>query len=160
MSAAFLLEFGRFRYFTAGDLTGWGDAGARPWMNALDPATKAVGRVNVATMPHHGMFDGSSTASVRALAARDWIISAWHAAHPSMESLERVFNARLFAGERSVYATSLHPATELAMDRLTSRFSAKHGNIICRVASDARSYRIIVTDPGDLVTSISETRYL
>jgi len=161
MSAAFLLSFGDFRYFSGGDLTDWADAGTRPWMNALTPAARAVGRVDVAKLPHHGMFDGSSGETIRALAARDWIISAWHAAHPSIETLERVYNPRLFAGERDVYATALHPAAELVMGRLTSRFRSKRGNVICRVAADGKSYRIVVTDAStddDRVTRISPVR--
>lgn len=162
MSAAFRVDFGDFRYFLAGDLTDWADAGTRPWMNALTPAAKAAGKVDVATLPHHGMFDGSSVATIRELAARDWVASTWHAVHPSIETLERVLNERVYPGARSLYATSLHPAADLAMKRLTSRFASTRGNVVCRVEPGGASYRIIVTDPDrddDRISFISDPRH-
>jgi beta-lactamase superfamily II metal-dependent hydrolase len=146
-SAAFLVALGRFRAFLGGDLTDWADAGTRPWLNALTPAAEACGPVQVATLPHHGMFDASSTATLRALAARDWIISAWHVDHPSIETLERVFNPRVFPGPRDVWATAIHPAAELALARFAGRFASRAGNIICRVDLPAGQWSMIVTDP-------------
>lgn len=145
-ASALLLRYGRFRYFAGSDLTDWADAGMRPWMNALLPAARTAGRVHVATLAHHGMFDASSAATLQALAARDWVCSAWHAAHPSIDVLERVLNPRLFPGPRDVYATAIHPAADLAMRRLVARLASTNGHIICRVADSGRSYRMIVTD--------------
>lgn len=148
-SAAIRLGFGDFAYFIAGDLTDWADAGTRPWMDALTPAAEAAGRVDVAVAPHHGMFDAAGSKMVAALAPRIWIISAWHAAHPSLSSLERFYNPRLYAGPREIYATGLSPATELHEGRLTDRFASKEGHIVVRVAADGKSFRVVVTDNRD-----------
>jgi beta-lactamase superfamily II metal-dependent hydrolase len=147
-SAAFLVTLGRFRAFLGGDLTDWADAGTRPWLNVLTPAAQACGPVQVSTLPHHGMFDASSPATVRALAARDWVISAWHAAHPSIDTLERVLSPRLYPGPRDVWATALHPATELTMGRLTRQLAARYGNVVCRVDAPGSAWSIAVTDPA------------
>lgn len=157
-SAAFLVTVGRFRAFIGGDLTDWADAGTRPWLNALTPAAKACGPVHVATLPHHGLFDASSSATVQALAARDWIISAWHAAHPSIETLERVLNPRLYPGPRDIWAATIHAAADLAMERLTRRFASRHGNIVCRVGERGETWSIIVTDPGSETILLSKHR--
>lgn len=145
MSSALLVSLGGFRYFLAGDLTDWADAGTRPWLNALTPTAKAVGPVDVAVLPHHGMFDAASSATVAALAARVWVVSAWHAVHPSIDVLERVFSDRLYPGAREVYSTALHPTSELSMHRLTKRFTSSLGHVICRVAPSGASYRMVVT---------------
>lgn len=161
MSAAFLLSYGPFRYFLGGDLTDWQDAGTRPWMNALTPAAQAAGPVHVSTVPHHGMFDAASTETVRALAARDWVISAWHASHPSLSTLERLFSTRIYSGPRDIYATALHPAAQVSMRRLTDRFAGTVGHVVCRVAPGGAHYRIIVTerdDAGDRIVSVSDPR--
>lgn len=161
MSAAFLVSFGPFRYFAGGDLTDWGDAGTRPWMNALTPTAQAIGPVNVSTVPHHGMFDAASADTIRALAARDWVISAWHAVHPSLSTVERLLNQRLYEGQRAIYSTALHPATEQAMKRLTDRFASRRGNLVCRVTDGGARYQMIVTDQdsaSDIVTFRSEIR--
>jgi beta-lactamase superfamily II metal-dependent hydrolase len=147
-SAAFLVTLGRFRAFLGGDLTDWADAGTRPWLNALTPAAQACGPVHVSTLPHHGMFDASSPATVRALAARDWVLSAWHAAHPSIETLERVFSRRLYPGPRDVWSTALHPAVDLTMGRLTRQLASRYGTLVCRVGASGNTWSIAVTDPA------------
>lgn len=148
-ASAIRLAYGGFCYFTASDMTDWGDAGTRPWMNALTRAASAVGPVDVSTLAHHGMYDGSSPATIRALAARNWVISAWHAVHPNIETLECVFNARLYDGPRDVFSTALHPAADLAMRRLTRRFASSDGHVICRVEPGGGRYRMLVTDSRD-----------
>lgn len=161
MSAAFLLSYGPFRYFAGGDLTDWGDAGARVWMNALTPAARVAGPVHVSTVPHHGMFDASSSETVRALAARDWVISAWHAAHPSPSTLERLFNPRLYPGPRDVWTTALHPAAELSMARLAGKLSNTFGTVVCRICAGGGTYQMIVTDRDvarDCVVLVSDAR--
>lgn len=156
-SIAMRLRFGAFKYFCAGDLTDWADAGTRSWMDALTPAAQACGHVDVAVAPHHGLFDSTGTAMVRALAARVWIISTWHASHPSITTLERLFNQRIYSGPRSVYTTGLSSAADLTAHRLTSRLASTEGHVVIRVAKDSRSYQTVVTsnrDERDIVTSM------
>lgn len=148
-SIALRLRFGRFTYFCAGDLTSWADAGTRPKLDALTPAALAAGPVDVAVAPHHGLFDASNSEMVLALSARAWIISAWHASHPSITTLERLFNPRLFDGPRDVYATGLHPAVRLTAARLTHQLASDDGHVIVRVAADGESYQILVTSNRD-----------
>jgi hypothetical protein len=159
-SAALRLQFGAFRYFAAGDLTDWANAGARPWLDALTPAARIAGPVDAAVVPHHGLFDASGAAAIAALAARVWIISAWHASHPSASTLERLFEPRLYPGSRSIYTTDLSPAADLVAGRLTSRLSSRRGHVILRVEADGRSFRTVVTSAEteeDIVTEVGDT---
>lgn len=148
-SAAFLVSMNSFRAFLGGDLTDWADAGTRPWMNALTAAARASGPVHVSTLPHHGMFDGSSTDTLRHLRARDWVISGWHASHPSIETLERVFNARLYPGPRDVWMTAVHPAVDLSMARLTKRFASRSGTVVTQVAENGAHWRMVLREPAN-----------
>jgi beta-lactamase superfamily II metal-dependent hydrolase len=157
-SLALRLGFGRFSYFCAGDLTNWADAGTNPRLDALTPAALAAGPVDVAVAPHHGLFDASSSEMVKALAARVWIISAWHASHPSISTLERLFNPRLFVGARDVYATGLHSATKLTSGRLTSKLASDDGHVVVRVSDEGTAFQVFVTsnrDEQDRVTHAS-----
>jgi beta-lactamase superfamily II metal-dependent hydrolase len=158
-SVALRVRFGGFSYFCGGDLTDWADAGTRPWMDALSPAAAVAGPVDVAVAPHHGLYDASGSATVRSLAAQVWIISAWHASHPSITTLERLFNERLFPGPRHVYTTGLSPAADLTAGRLTRRLASREGHVVVRVAADGKSYRVAVTsnlDEDDRVRLISD----
>lgn len=159
-SAAIRLQFGAFRYFAAGDLTDWAHGGASPWLDALTPAATITGPVDVAVVPHHGLFDASGAAAIAALAARVWVISAWHASHPSPSTLERLFELRLYSGPRSVYATDLSPAQDLIASRLTTRLAARQGHTIIRVDDHGASFKVVTTsalNERDEVRALSET---
>lgn len=148
-STAIHLRYGAFDYFAAGDLTSNSFDGALPWRDAETPAARAAGPVEVAVAPHHGMFDATGADAVRALRPRVWMILGWHAAHPSINTLERMFSQRLYAGPREVFATGLSPANELANKRLTDRFASRSGHVIVRVAPGGDQYRVVVTDNRD-----------
>lgn len=158
-SAAIRLQFGAFRYFAAGDLTDWAHGGATPWLDALTPAARAAGPVDVAVVPHHGLFDASGAAAIAALAARVWVILAWHASQPSPSTLERLLEPRLYAGARSIYSTDLSPAQDLIAGRLATRLASRSGHVVLRVDDTGRSFRVVVTsaeDERDEVKAVSE----
>ncbi|MFC5343392.1 ComEC/Rec2 family competence protein (plasmid) [Brevundimonas staleyi] len=156
-SAAFRLSYGDFDYFAAGDLTSSTFDGALPWRDVETAAARASGPVEVAVTPHHGMFDATGADMARALAPRTWIVPAWHAVHPSLSTLDRLFNPRLYPGPRDVFATGLDPATAAASPWLMDRLASRAGHVVVRVAPGGQSYRVVVTDnadEGDRVTAI------
>jgi beta-lactamase superfamily II metal-dependent hydrolase len=148
-STAIHLRYGVFDYFAAGDLTSNSFDGALPWRDVETPAARAAGPVEVAVAPHHGMFDATGPDAVRALRPRTWIVLGWHAAHPSITTLERMFSQRFYPGPREVFATGLSPANELANKRLTDRMSSRSGHVVVRVAPGGGSYRMVTTDNRD-----------
>ena len=148
-STAIHLRYGAFDYFAAGDLTSNSFDGALPWRDVETPAAQAAGPVEVAVAPHHGMFDATSADAVRALRPRTWLILGWHAAHPSLTTLERMFSQRLYPGPREVFATGLSPANELAHKRLTDRMGSRSGHVVVRVAPGGDSYRVVITGNRD-----------
>jgi beta-lactamase superfamily II metal-dependent hydrolase len=155
-SAALRLSYGDFDYFIAGDLTSSTFDGALPWRDVETAAARAAGPVEVAVTPHHGMFDGTSAEMARALAPRIWIVPAWHAVHPSLSTLDRLFNPRLYPGPRDVFATGLDPSTAAAAPWLMDQLASRGGHVIVRVSPGGRSYRVVVTDntdEGDRVTA-------
>lgn len=148
-SAAIRVSYGGFSYFAAGDLTSDTFDGALPWRDVESAAARVAGAVDVAVTPHHGMFDSTSAASARALRPRIWIVPAWHAVHPSLSTLHRLFNPRLYPGPRDVFATGLDSAVEAAAPWLMNRLSSRRGHVVVRAASGGGSYRVVVTDNQD-----------
>jgi len=148
-SAALRLSYGDFDYFTAGDLTSTTFEGALPWRDMEGAAAQAAGPVEVAVSPHHGMFDATGAAAVRALQPRVWIISSWHALHPGPSTLDRLFNGRLHLVEPRVFVTGLDPSTEAASPWLTNRLASRQGHVIVRVAPGGDRFEIVVTDNAD-----------
>ncbi|MYM96059.1 ComEC/Rec2 family competence protein [Duganella vulcania] len=148
-SLALRIGYGRFSYFTAGDLTSYTEDGALPWRDVLGPAAAAAGPVTVATADHHGMFDGLNAEVVRALRPKVWVVPTWHIAHPDMLQLERMFSQRLYPGPREVYATAVMQANLLANGRLTSRMRSHNGHVVVRVHPGGERFHVAVTDNGD-----------
>lgn len=148
-SAAIRIGYGKFAYFTAGDLTSYTEDGALPWRDVLGRAALAAGPVSVATADHHGMFDGLSAGVVRTLRPKAWVIPSWHIAHPDMLQLERMFSQRLYAGPRDVFATTVMPANLLANGRLTARMRSHDGHVVVRVMPGGARFYIAVTGNRD-----------
>lgn len=148
-SAAIRIGYGRFRYFTAGDLTSYTNDGTLPWQDVLGPAARAAGAVTVATADHHGMFDGLDGDIVRTLRPRAWVIPSWHIAHPDMLQLERMFSERLYPGPREVFATTVMRENLLANGRLTKRMRSHDGHVVVRVLPGGERFYVAVTGNGD-----------
>lgn len=148
-SAALRIGYGRFSYFTAGDLTSYTDDGALPWRDVLGPAARAAGPVSVATADHHGMFDGLNAEVVRSLRPVAWIIPSWHISHPDMLQLERMFSQRLYPGPRDVFATTLMAENLRANGRLTRRLRSHDGHVVVRVSPGGENFYIAVTGNRD-----------
>lgn len=148
-STALRIGYGKFSYFTGGDLTSYTEDGALPWRDVLGPASKAAGPVSVATADHHGMFDGLNADVVRSLRPRAWIVQAWHLAHPDMLQLERMFSTRLYPGARDVFATNLLQANFLTNARLAQKMASRDGHIVVRVPPGGTQFYIAVTDNRD-----------
>lgn len=155
-SAAISLSYGPFDYFAAGDLTSSTFDGALPWRDMESAAALAAGPVEVAVSPHHGMFDATGARAVAALRPQVWIISCWHALHPSPSVLDRLFNTHLYPGPRTVFATGLDPATAAAAPWLTSRLARQAGHVVIRVAPGGRRFDVVVTDNTDEADRVRE----
>ncbi|WP_049974481.1 ComEC/Rec2 family competence protein [Azospirillum sp. B4] len=145
-SLALRLDYGRFRYFTGGDLTAATRDGRFPWMDVETPVVAACGRVEVAVADHHGYFDACGPDFVRLLDAQAYIIPSWHVTHPGMAQMERLTGAWPGARPRDVFATELLPAAAQVNQRFLPALRGRQGHVVVRVAPGGDSYRIFVLD--------------
>lgn len=119
-----------------------------PWLNTETPIVHAAGRVDVATANHHGYFDACGPAFAQALDADAYIVQAWHATHPAMETMQRLLNAWRGRQTRDVYVTRLMPESRAVNGRFLSALRSSEGHVVVRVNTEGR-YRIFVTDSRD-----------
>ena len=145
-SAALRFGYGGFRYYNGGDLTCDTAFGTEQWMDVETAVAKVAGPVSVAALDHHGYYDGTGPEFVRAMRARIWVLQSWHASHPALATLDRVYSPLLYAGDRDVLATSLVDAAELADARLADRMLSKQGHVVVRVPPGGATYEVIVLD--------------
>jgi beta-lactamase superfamily II metal-dependent hydrolase len=145
-SCALRFEYGNFGYYNGGDLTCDTAFGTEPWMDVETAVARVAGPVSVAALDHHGYYDGTGPEFVRAMRARVWVLPSWHASHPALATLDRLYSTVLYDGPRDVLATSLVEAAELADARLSDRMLSQQGHVVVRVQPGGASYEVMVLD--------------
>jgi len=148
-SIALRLSYGKFDYFTGGDLTSDTEESGESWRDIETPVARAAGPVEVAVADHHGYFDAVGPNFVRALRPEVFIIPSWYIAHPSVLPLRRMLSQRLYAGDRDVFATCVMEANRMVNDQFIPKLRSLEGNIVVRVAPGGNEFQIIVTENTD-----------
>lgn len=162
-SAALRVRYGRFDYFTGGDLPG---TSAQPdvpaWRDLESAIAWVTGPVDVAVLNHHGNADSSSAFFLSALQPRVCIAQVWDAQHVAPKALARLRSDRVYPGPRDIFMTNgrwegrAEHIVRVFGETVGSQhiedlksITADQGHIVVRVAAGGDSYRIIVLDDTD-----------
>jgi hypothetical protein len=145
-SLAIRVSYGRFDYFTGGDMPGLPRPGYPEWHDVETPVARAVGPVDVALLDHHGNRDSTNAFFVSALRPRVWIIPVWSSDHPGHDVLDRMYSPRLYPGPRDAFATNMIEANRIVIGPLLDRLAAARGHVLVRVAPGGASYQVLVLD--------------
>ena len=145
-SLAMRLRYGKFDYFSGGDMPGTPRPGYPAWQDVETPVARAVGPVDVALLDHHGNRDSTNAFLVSTLKPRAWIIPVWSADHPGHDVLDRMYSTRLYPGPRDVFATNMLEANRLVIGPLLDRLLSAQGHIVIRVAPGGGSYQVVILD--------------
>jgi hypothetical protein len=148
-SLAIRLTYGKFDYFTGGDLTCDTEEGEEPWRDIETPVARASGPVEVAVANHHAYFDAVGPNFVRSLRPRVFIVPAWYVAHPSIMPVRRMLSQRLYPGDRDVFATNVMPANQIVNNQFISKFKSLDGHVVVRVAPGGGEFKVIICDNSD-----------
>ncbi len=156
-SLGFRLRYGRFRYFTGGDLPGTPDPGFPAWHAPEASAAPVIGPVDVHVVNQHGSMGEESELFLRELRSTVLIVPSWAASHPAPDVLKRIMNSRLPPSPRYVFATDLREATRIVIGQRVNQLAGPAGHIVVRVDADGEHYRVFVLDnhdERDLVVSV------
>ena len=148
-SLGFKLSYGKFDYFTAGDLVGVPSAGSPAWKDIETPVAKAVGPVDVSIANHHAFIDAQNEFYIKTLQPRVTIIQSWVAAHPAHSTLSRLLSRQLYPGERDIFITNLKEETRVVIGSAINQLKSQQGHIVIRVSPGGDEYRIFVLDDSD-----------
>lgn len=149
-SIALRLSYGKFDYFTGGDLpTTSEEESHESWRDIETAVAKAAGPVEVAVADHHGYLDAVGPNFVRELRPQAFVIPAWYVSHPSTLPLRRMFNRKLYAGDREVFATCAMEENRVYNGQFNSKMKSFNGHVVVRVAPGGETFQIIVTDNSD-----------
>jgi hypothetical protein len=147
-SLAIRLSYGKFDYFSGGDMDHDIEYGLVPWGDIETAVARVAGPVDVAVANHHGYVDACGPEWVRALSARAYIINAWDSAHPAMPSLNNMLSKALYPGPRDVISTAMKPENAIAVKHIAEMRST-NGHVVVRVHPGGESYDIFIRDNED-----------
>ena len=145
-SLAIRMSYGKFDYYTGGDIPGRPRPGYPAWHDVETAVARAVGPVDAAVVNHHGNRDSTNDVFVSTLRPRLWIIPVWSADHPGHDVLDRMYSTRLYAGARDVLATNMIDANRLVIGPLLDRLASSQGHIVIRVAPGGATYQVFILD--------------
>jgi LmbE family N-acetylglucosaminyl deacetylase len=148
-SAALRIRYGRFRYFTGGDLVGVPLDNLPSWHDLETPVAHAIGPVDVLVLNHHGWLDTTNPFFLRTLEPRVVIVPAWHASHPDHGVLRRLVSPRVYPDPADLFTTTLLDAPRAVFSYLREPFKSTEGHIVVRVDAGGATYRVIILDDRD-----------
>ena len=155
-SVALRLRYGRFDYFTGGDLPG-DPEGAPAWQGIERRVGAAVGPTDVHQVNHHGSIDPSTPEFLAALKSRVLVVPAWAPTHPSPDALKRMMNTRYYAGPRDIFVLALREPMKHAIGARAGQVASALGHVVVRVAPGGASYRVFVLDATSPARPVTKT---
>lgn len=151
LSIAVRVTYGKFDYFTGGDLSAAGDetlSSADAWKNVETPAAQASGPVDAMKANHHGSWDANSAAFLGILRPRVIVVASRAEGHPAVNAYRRMTSQATRPGPRDVFVTNVSPATFRTTYGIEDAASTQ-GHVVIRVAPGGASYRVFVLDDAD-----------
>ena len=158
LSQALKISYGRFSYFTGGDMTGLGDGTVPGWYDTETPVSAVVGPVDVLTLDHHGNRDATNANFLRAMQPRVIVQQSYVSDQPGGDVVHRLISPALWQGPRDFFSTFVADETKVALGPwLTRALNSSSGHIVVRVVPGGSQYFVYTVDdqsPDMLVTSI------
>ena len=149
LSLAIKISYGKFDYFTGGDNTGLQGFGMPYWFDVETPMAKAVGKVEVTTLNHHGCRDAVNENFLKIMQPQVVVQQSWSINHPGEEVLHRM----IYAGIKNIFATNIQEATKQTLGFwLRDNYKSTLGHIIIRVVPDGNYFYVLIAETvGDIV---------
>jgi hypothetical protein len=148
------LSYGKFDYYTGGDLYSGIDSLQAPWRDIESPVARVAGPVEVAIANHHGYADAIGPEFVRSLRPRAFILMAWDSAHPAIAPLLRMLSRALYPEERDVYTTAMKPENKIVNRRL-AELKSENGHVVVRVSPGGDEFRIVILDNANELDQVT-----
>ncbi|CAG4995156.1 hypothetical protein DYBT9275_01564 [Dyadobacter sp. CECT 9275] len=143
------ISYGKFDYFSGGDMPGVLRFGAPLWNDVETPVSKIVGPVDAHILDHHGNRDSQNDALLASLRPRIVVIPVWSSDHPGHDVLDRLYSQQIYQGERDIFATDMLEANKLVIGELLNKLKSDKGHIVIRVAPGGETYQVIILNDSN-----------
>jgi hypothetical protein len=145
-SVAIRIRYGRFDYFSGGDMPGYPVPGAAAWHDEETDVARAIGPTDVHVVNHHGSLEEENPFWLATLRSRVMIVPAWSPTHPSPDVLKRMLSPRVYPGPRDIFVTLFRDATKAATGARATQVASDHGHIVVRVERGGDRFWVLVLD--------------
>lgn len=149
LSCAIRITYGKFNYYTGGDLTGYPKPGRPVWHDVETPLGRVIGETEVCVSNHHGYGYSTNENFIKSLKPQVFIIQASNALHPEHSTLYRMLAKQIYTGHRDVFSTNMLPATRIVIGELTKQMKSTQGHIVVRVLPEGDEFNIYILDDSD-----------
>jgi len=146
LCTAIRLSYGRFDYFTGGDLVGIPAPGDPVWHDIETPIGYVVGPVEVNVTNHHAHFNAQNENFIRSLRPRVHIIQSWVVNHPAPSTLGRLVSSKLYSGPRDIFTTNMMEETKIFIGTSIEKIIGQQGHIVIRVEPNGEKFNIFMLD--------------
>lgn len=152
LSNGFRIDYGAFRYFTGGDITGRKLTGEDIDNSAESVAAPVIGNVDVATLDHHGFDDAQSNIFVKILRPSVWAQQNWSVSQTNLPMILRTLDTSSYPYARNLFALHYFKLNDLTLPVLGNPNQQKPiekyykdimGDIVIRVSPGGKKYRVI-----------------
>jgi beta-lactamase superfamily II metal-dependent hydrolase len=158
LSIALKISYGKFDYFTGGDLTGLHGFELPQWFDMETPVANVVGAVDALSLNHHGVRDATNEIFLKTLQPQVIIQQSWSSNHPGEEVLHRIISPSIYGGKRAIFATYIHQETITTYGRwLADNYQSMRGHIVIRVKPGGKEFEVFILDDSQLNVNVLKT---
>ncbi|HRP04638.1 MAG TPA: MBL fold metallo-hydrolase [Opitutaceae bacterium] len=150
-SIAFRLTYGKFDYFSGGDLDAKSRVlmpSSRTWQDVEPAAAMASGPVDALKANHHGSWDANCAEFLSLLQPRVIVVTSRADGHPATNTFQRMISKSLWPGPRDIFITNVTPSTHATTYNL-DKAKCTQGHVVIRVDVGGATYRVYALDDND-----------
>jgi len=142
-SIGFLLKYGAFDYFTAGDLQ-YTNRSLYPWLDVEAPVANVVSAVDVMKANHHCTSNCNSDVLVNKLNPKVVLAHSWREKHPYPATTKRFYDKNT-----DIFATCVMDNNKPLLSSYMSQIRSTQGHIVVRVGPSGLQYKVYVLDDSN-----------
>lgn len=145
-SIGFTVSYGKFNYFSAGDLQ-YNDRSEHPWKDIEAPVAKVVQSVDVMKSNHHATAHCNSDELLKKLTPQAVIVHNWRDIQPNPATISRMFDAN---GDCQIFTTNMSDANKVRLGTNFPKLRSTQGHIVVRVSPGGDEYFIYELDDSNM----------
>ncbi|MBL1408725.1 ComEC/Rec2 family competence protein [Sphingobacterium faecale] len=151
-SIGIVLRYGKFNYFTAGDLQ-FNGSSEHSWKDIESPVAAVVPQVDMMKASHHATANCNSEKLLQKLSPHSIVIQPWRDVHPNLETVNRMIAAN---NNVQIFSTNMTEANKLRFGDNLKKLKSFQGHIVARISPGGDQYTIYILDDNDENYNVKE----